>query len=490
MSEGTQRATILEALATGLAHHQRGEMPQAESIYRQILAADSRNADALHLLGVLALNTNRVSDAISLIEQAIAVAPNQGVYYSNLGSAYLSACRNDEARALLDHAIRLSPELANAHYNLAVALYNLGRLDESVASYRRALDVDPTDVRTHNNLGNLFLEMGRLDESLFHLEEALKLDPQCASALYNRSLGWLKQGRLPEGWQAYESRWLCPGFTKRETTQPAWNGAPIPGQTLLVHAEQGLGDTIQFIRYLPMVRTRCSNVIVEVQPGLLPLFQQSGIRGLVAQHTLTPPFDIQLPMASLPGAFGTTWPTIPRDGPYLLAKPDLVNHWRQALSQFTGFKVGIVWQGSPTYREDRYRSIPLPYFAALARVPGVQLISLQKGQGTEQIAMLRNQFHVLDLGSRLDERAGPFMDCAAIMKCLDLVISADTVTVHLAGALGVKAWAALRIGADWRWPIGHEWSPWYPTVRMFRQRSFNDWPGVFSEMADELQRLV
>ena len=482
--------TIAEALALAFAHHQRGELPQAEGLYRQILAADSRNAEALHLLGVLTLNTDRVGDAIALIEQAIAVAPNQGVYYSNLGSAYLSAGRQDDARAMLNHAVHLAPHLANAHYNLAVALYNLGRLDESVASYRRALELDPQDARTHNNLGNLFGELNKLDESLFHLEEALKRDPQCTSALYNRSLGWLKQGRLPEGWQAYESRWLCPGFTKRETTQPAWSGEPIPNQTLLIHAEQGLGDTIQFIRYLPLVRTRCPNVIVEVQPGLLPIFQQSGIRGLVAQHTLIPAFDKQLPMASLPRVFGTTWQTIPRDIPYLQADPELVNHWRRALAQYKGFKVAISWQGSPTYREDRYRSIPLPFFAALARVPGVQLISLQKGQGTDQIASLRGQFHVLDLGNRLDERAGPFMDSTAIMKCVDLVISADTATIHLAGALGVRAWVALRIGADWRWSADAGTSHWYPTMRLFRQRNLGDWAQVFSDLAAELQRLV
>lgn len=487
MSE--KAATIPEALALGFAHHQRGELPQAESIYRQILAADSRNAEALHLLGLVALNTNRVNDAITLIQQAITVAP-KGVYYSNLGSAYLSANRNDDARAMLMQAVRLSPEIANSHYNLAVALCNLGRLDDSVASYRRVLEWDPKDVRTHNNLGNLFLEQGKLDESLFHLEEALKLDPQYTSALYNRSLVWLKQGLRPEGWQAYETRWLCAGFTKRQTTEPAWTGEPLPDQTLLVHAEQGFGDMIQFIRYLPLVRARCPNVIVEVQPALLPLFQQSGIRGLVAQHTLTPKFDVQLPLLSLAAVFGTTPQTIPSDVPYLSAKDDLVDKWRQILAPYSGLKVGIAWQGNPTYREDRYRSIPLAFFSALAQVPGVQLISLQKGQGVEQIAALHNHFHVLDFSQHLDERAGPFMDSAAIMKCLDLVISADTVTIHLAGALGVKGWAALRIGADWRWPSGLEYSPWYPSVRMFQQRSFNDWAGVMNDMAKELQRLA
>ena len=483
-------ATLAQALTQGLHHHQTGQLSRAEQIYRQILAQQPVHADALHLLGALALQTGRRDEAVRLLEQAVAADPTIAVYHGNLASAYLTASRYEDAHAALQQAIRRDPAFVEAYYNLGVTLYNLGRLDEAVAAYRHCLELRAGNASAHGNLGDLLRELGQSDQALEHLEQALAAQPELPNAHYNRALVLLSLGRLAEGWDEYEWRWRCREFTRRSLAQPAWNGSPLVDQTLLIHAEQGLGDTIQFLRYLPLVRQRCGNVLVEIQANLVPLFEHSGFSGLIAQRAALPHFDVQLPMISLPHIFGTTLETIPAAGPYLKAKPELVNAWREKLSCYSQFKVGIVWQGSPSYREDRYRSIPLPFFAPLAQVPGVQLFSLQKGPGSEQLSMLHRAFHVVDLGSNIDTQSGPFMDSAAIMKNLDLVITSDTASAHLAGALGVPVWVALRIAPDWRWLTERADSPWYPSMRLFRQKQFGDWPGVFGKMADELRRMV
>lgn len=482
-------ATLAQALTQGLHHHQAGQLSRAEQIYRQILAQQPVHADALHLLGALALQTGRRDEAVRLLEQAVAADPTIAVYHGNLASAYLTAGRYEEARGALQQAIRRDPTFAEAFYNLGVVLYNLGRLDEAVDAYRHCLELRAGNASAHGNLGDLLRELGQFDQALAHLEQALAVDPQLPNAHYNRALVLLSLGRLEEGWAEYEWRWRCREFSRRQLAQPSWDGSPLADKTLLIHAEQGLGDTIQFIRYLPLARQRCGNVLVEVQANLVPLLECSGLSGLVAQRAALPRFDFQLPMLSLPGIFGTTLETVPAAVPYLKARPELVDSWREKLSRYSQFKVGIVWQGSPSYREDRYRSIPLPYFTPLAHVPGVQLFSLQKGPGSEQISSLRNEFHVVDLGS-IDTHAGPFMDTAAIMKNLDLIITSDTASAHLAGALGVPVWVALRIAPDWRWLTHRATSPWYPSMRLFRQKHFGDWPGVFEEIAHELRRTV
>jgi len=489
-------ATIAEALELGLQHHQSGRLPQAEQIYRQILDVQPQNADAAHLLGALALQTGRLDESLQLLERAVTSDPSIAVYHGNLGSAYLTAGRYEDARRALSAAVARDPDFADGYYNLGVTLYNLGRIDEAEACYRRSLELRPGDPTTHNNLADLLRELGRPTEALVHLDQALALDPEFAKARYNRALVWLSQGRMPEAWREYEWRWRCREFDRRQLPQPMWDGQPLRDQTLLIHAEQGWGDTLQFIRYLPWVRQRVPHTLVEVQAGLLPLLERSGFHGLIAQRAPLPPIDVQLPMVGLPALFDTTLDHLPVEVPYLRPDPKLVEQWRHTLSQIPAwngrspFRVGIAWQGNPTYREDRYRSIPLAFFAPLAQVPGVQLINLQKGPGREQISQLRGQFHVLDLGSAVDEAAGPFMDTAAIMHGLDLVVTSDTAVAHLAGGLGVPVWVPLRLGPDWRWLLDRSDSPWYPTMRLFRQTRFNDWAPVFNDLAAELAKMT
>jgi hypothetical protein len=274
----------------------------------------------------------------------------------------------------------------------------------------------------------------------------------------------------------------------RNFPQPQWDGSPLEGRTILIHAEQGLGDTIQFIRYAPLVKRRGGTVIVECQPVLSQLLAGCpGIDRLIAQGSPLPAFDVHVPLLSLPRIFGTTLADVPAEVPYLFADAALIERWRDELAGVPGVKIGIAWQGNTRFPADCMRSIPLTHFAPLAQVDGVRLFSLQKGPGREQLAATAAYLPVIDLADRLDEKAGGFMDTAAVVKNLDLIITSDTAIAHLAGALGVPVWVGLALGADWRYLLGREDSPWYPTMRLFRQTRLGDWDGVFERIASELR---
>ena len=464
-----------------------GKHALCEANWRHAIERDPRNAELHFQLGSELQSQGKLAAAVESLRLAVLYEPRHSEAQNNLGCAYRALQQIQQAEQCFRLAIAAMPDSPQAHYNLGGILYELGQLDEAVASHRRALELRPHDLATRNNLGNLLYELGHLDESLVHLEQTLSVDSELPSAHYNRALVWLSQGRMPEGWAEYEWRWRCLDPAPQRLNEPLWDGTPQPDKKLLLQSEQGLGDTIQFIRYLPLVRKLCPQTVVQIQPALLPLLEQSGITGLIPHTAPLPPIDLQMPLASLPWVFGTTLETIPLDIPYLHASTPLIDHWRERLAQYSGLKVGIAWQGSRTYRGDRYRSIPLSSFAPLAQVPGIRLLCLQKGPGVDQMIPLREELEVVDLGSEIDESAGPFMDTAAIMKNLDLVITSDTATAHLAGALGVKVWVALRIGPDWRWLAERQDSPWYPSMRLFRQSVFGHWLPVFEEMANVLK---
>jgi len=470
-------ATVAEAFSLAVQHHRVGNLRQAEQLYQQILRLQPDCPEAHNALGLLLPSLGRLEEAVTHCRQAL----------------------------------HYRPEYPEAHNNLANALHLQDKLDEAVAHYHQALRLMPHYAEAHNNLGLALTGQAKLDEALAHYRQCLETRPDFAGAHWNRSLLWLLRGNFEQGWQEYEwRRWTLPEFTTRPFSQPLWDGSALSGRTILLVAEQGLGDTLQSIRYAPLVKQRGGTVIVECLPPLLRLLAGfPGIDRLVARGSPLPAFDVQAPLLSLPRIFHTALATIPRAVPYLRANPQLVEHWRKSpksevrspksnpslrTSDFglrtSDFLVGLAWQGSPTYRYDRQRSIPLAHFARLAKAEGVQLISLQKGPGTEQLGALAGQLPVLDLGSRLDEGSGAFMDTAAIMMNLDLVISSDTAIPHLAGALGVPAWVALPLVPNWRWLLEREDSPWYPTMRLFRQTRQGQWEDVFERMAEELKAVV
>ncbi|HEV3445401.1 MAG TPA: DUF6165 family protein, partial [Gemmataceae bacterium] len=373
-----------------------------------------------------------------------------------------------------------------ARNNLGVALTDKGLPAEAAAVYRQVLHERPLAAEAHNNLGVLLEQQGKLTEATPCYEASLRIKPQSPDTHKNLALSWLMHGDYGRGWAEYEWRWRCSPV--RTFVQPRWEGRPLRGEEVLIYAEQGLGDTIQFVRYARLVQERGARVLVECPPPLERLLSRCpGIDRLIPQGTSLPDFAYQAPFLSLPGIFHTTLETVPAAVPYLSAEPALLDTWGAELADVAGFRIGIAWQGSKKYAGDAHRSIPLSMLEPLARLPGVRLISLQKGLGSEQLRDLGERWPVLDLGDRLDA-AGAFVDTAAIMTHLDLVVTSDTAVAHLAGALGVPVWIALSVASDWRWLRDREDSPWYPTVRLFRQQRWGDWPDVFERMAGELQR--
>jgi hypothetical protein len=302
------------------------------------------------------------------------------------------------------------------------------------------------------------------------------------------SICYLLDGDYQRGWPAYEARLRMPESVKLSGL-PRWQGEPLEGRNLFLVTEQGFGDTFQFIRYARLLRQRGARVVLGARPELgrlLASFPDMDELFLTGSG-VEPPCDFHLPLLSAPYALGTTVSTVPGEIPYLWADPDLTEHWRGELARIEGFKIGIVWQGSPGYQMDRWRSLPLRHFEPLARLPGVQLISLQIGPGSEQIASV--DFPVVDLSDRLDATAGAFMDTAAVIRNLDLLVGCDTGVSHLAGALGAPYFLALPWLADWRWLRDRDDSPWYPTVGLFRQQAFGQWPDVFQRMALAVEAL-
>ncbi len=307
----------------------------------------------------------------------------------------------------------------------------------------------------------------------------------------NQALIWFARGEYRKAWPAFAARLECNDYVRREVAAPLWDGAPLAGRTLFVHAEQGLGDTLHFVRYLPLAARTAARVWFDPQSALRPLLAQSGFADfLVPEGGPLPPFDVHAPLLSLaahlPDDRGEPyWP-----GAYLSADRRLVEHWRARLQRAPGCKIGIAWSDNAAYGYDHYRSTRLANFAPLAAIPGVQLISLQRGAGHEQLAEAGGQMNLLDLGAQLDVHRGAFMDTAAVMESLDLVISVDTSIGHLAGALDKPVWLALPFVADWRWLATGDTTAWYPATRMFRQESFNAWSPVFADMAKALRERL
>ena len=511
----------------GNALKDQEKLDEAVVCYRRAVQLKPGYAEAHNNLGNVLNEQGQPEEAAACFRKALELKPDYAEAHNNLGNAFQAQGKLDEAAACFRKAVEQKPDYAVAYNNLGLALKNQGNLDEAVACCRRALELRPDYAEGHNSLGIALWAQGNLAEAAACYGRALELTPDYAEAHLNRALFWLLSGNFAQGFPEFEWRWRKKDFPPRGFRQPLWDGGPLQEKTILLHAEQGFGDTFQFIRYAAWVRRRhpLAKVVVEVQQPLLGLLACSlrgdglppaagpcqgkeqacslrgeglppaaapgegkeqtdllGIDQLVGHGAALPEFDVHAPLLSLPWLCQTTLENVPADVPYLHAAPGLVTQWRERLNKFPGFKIGICWQGNSQYRGDRFRSIPLRRFAALAQVPGICWISLQKSEGSEQLAEVRNEFPVVDLAKELDEAAGPFMDTAAVMTNLDLVITSDTAIAHLAGALGVPAWVALPYVPDWRWLLRRSDSPWYPAMRLFRQKSRGDWAGVFEEM--------
>jgi tetratricopeptide (TPR) repeat protein len=466
-----------------------GRYDEAMIHCRQALRLRPDFAEAHNNLGNAYKALGELRRALACYQQALALKPDWVAGRINLGAALARLNNLDEAAAHYREALRLKPDCAEACFKLGSVSILQGKWDDASVAFQRALEHQPNQAKAYYGLGYALGEQGKLEEAASCFQQAVRLRPDDADAHWGLALSWLILGEFEQGWPEYEWRWRLNGWSPRQL--PTLSGmAPLAGRTILLYSEGGLGDTLQFVRYAAVVKQYGGRVIVGCQKSLLPLLASCpGIDRLVGTGSALPPFDLQAPLMSLPRILKTSRSSVPAEIPYLFPDASLQRKWLCRLKRYSGFKIGIAWQGNPRFNRDQQRSIPLVHFAPLAR-PGVCLISLQKNQGAEQLHAIADQFPVIDLGDRLDKRSAAFMDTAAVMKNLDLVITSDTAIAHLGGALGVPVWVALSFVPEWRWLLQREDSPWYPTMRLFRQTVAGDWDGVFARMAQELANAV
>ncbi|MBF0310483.1 MAG: tetratricopeptide repeat protein [Magnetococcales bacterium] len=441
-----------ELLTQALAAWQQGEVERCDRLSEQALALDPRRADGWTLSGMARRKLGYPEEAINRYRRAMELQPD-----------FPDPCNN----------------LANLHREQ-------GALREAVACYREALRRKPDFPEAWDNLGGTLQDMGEVEQAIEAFDHAIHLRPDYADAHWDRALALLLTGEFRRGWEGYEWRWQRGEPAPRPFPQPWWDGSDLNGRTLLVHAEQGLGDAIQFLRFLPGLKRGPGQVILEVQEPLLPLLRHfPGVDRLVARGAALPPFDLHIPLLSLPHRLGTTLESLPGREGYLKADPERVRRWQQRL-EGPGLKVGLVWAGNPRVRNDRYRSPRLKPLLPLLEIPGLRFFALQKGDGRADLLSCELPPHFVDLG----EGIGDLADTAAIMSGLDLVISSDTATAHLAGALGVPGWILLPFAPDWRWLRQRQDSPWYGSLTLFRQETPGDWPGVVRRVSEALRKRI
>lgn len=463
----------------GNALQQAGQLEAAVAAFRRALRLRPDHAPAHNALGAALRDKGALKEAAACHRRAIALCPREAEAHHLLGAALQRQGRLEEAVASYRQAIALQPQEAGVHNNLGTALQRLGQWVEAEASFRHSLRLRPWDANVLSNLGTTLKELGRWEEAMTCYRQAIALCPQHGPAHLNLGMGLLAEGAFEAGWAEYEWRWRC-AQAPRGFRQPQWRGEPAQGRTLLLHAEQGLGDTLQFCRYAELAAARGLRVVLEVQPPLRRLLQGlPGTVAVLAQGEALPAFDLHCPLLSLPLALGTRLESIPAAIPYLRAEAPEAPLWRGRLRAMGGQgpRIGLVWAGSPTLARDRERSLDPALLAPLLALPGLHFVSLQKGGPAAPPGL-----PLTDLMPEVRDLA----ETAALVAELDLVISVDTAVAHLAGALGQTVWLLDRFTPDWRWLRGRKDSPWYLSMRIYRQARPGDWAGVLETVKEDL----
>ena len=468
----------------GFIRLQRGRHADAIDYLTRAVKADTRSADAASNLGLALHGAGRIEQAIAQYREALALAPRHPEILYNLGNAYLALDFLDDALASYDEALAHNPSHVGARVNSGNALLRLNRPLDALASYEQALALMPDHPQILTNRGHVLRRLDRVDAALESFAAALRTSPEFAEAHFESALAHLTLGDFKAGWKAYEWRWKTGAFAdkRRSFRQPLWLGhVPLTARTILLHAEQGFGDTIQFIRYAPLLAGRGARVICEVQPELVSLLAQLEGIEIVARGCALPHFDLQCPLLSLPLAFGTEFSTVPAGTPYLVAPAAHAAQWRDRLPRGRP-RAGFVWSGSSAHKNDANRSIPLVRLAPLFETLPFACISLQREMRDADRAVLQRVSNLVDLGPELKD----FAETAAVIAQLDVVVSVDTAVAHLAGAMGKPLIILLPHAADFRWLREQAVTSWYPTARLLRQPAFGDWDSVVGCLAEEM----
>jgi tetratricopeptide (TPR) repeat protein len=474
----------------GASLDSKGLLDEAIACHNRAIELKPELAESHNNLGIALTHLHKLNEATAAFQRALELKPDFTEAHYNLGNVHRKAERDEPAIACYRRVLELNPQYAEVYFNLGTILEKREDEDGAIACLRRAVELSPDSAEAQFTLGSWLHAKGDLNEAIEHYQRAIALRPDCG-VHSSIAVALLKRGDFKTGWSEYEWRWKEGVIQARDFEQPRWNGEQLDGRVILLHAEQGFGDTIQFIRYASMVKRLGGTVVVECQNQLVDVLRRCpGVDDLVVAGTELPRFDTHSPLLSLPHLFKTSLETIPKNVPYLFADAGLVDCWRERLHDVSEFRIGINWHGRTGKGKFVRRNIPLECFHAIGEIPGVRLISLQKEATIDAEVDAKARLRVLEISEDFDQSHGPFMDTAAIMKNLDLVITSDTSVAHLAGALGVAVWVALTFVADWRWLLDRSDSPWYPTMRLFRQKKAGDWAGVFEEIGVALRERM
>jgi tetratricopeptide (TPR) repeat protein len=484
-------------VSLGSALRQQGQLDESVIHFRRASTLDPDNLAAFRLLGLVLHEVGQVDEAAHIFRQVSTRDPGDVESLTNLGACLCALGQVDDAIAACDLALALNPHHAPAHTNMGILLDMQNDFEAAVAAHRRAVEANPSYAQGYANLAVALGHAGEVDEALEVSRRAIALDPDKPQTRFNHSHALLMSGNLLNGF--VEHRWgrKCKGSSVGFPDLPGseWEGEPLAGRTLLLYAEFGIGDALQFVRYLPMIAAKerlkesseGGSIVLQVQPGIAPLLRTMPGVTVVSRGEPLPPFDVHLPLMDLPRIFRTTLDSIPAEIPYLHVDPVKLARWRHALDKTSLLKVGVVWAGNPLHKSDRFRSLSAEVVLPRLITPGVQLFSLQMEPRPEDVRVLTGlRADVIDLARAIDD----FTDTAAVVSALDLVIAVDTSVVHLAGAIGRPVWVLLPHALDWRWMHEREDTPWYPTVRLFRQHKTLAWDGVLSRVSAELARVA
>jgi tetratricopeptide (TPR) repeat protein len=468
-------------LQEGFLLHRQGALGEAAARYRQVLKRDRKNVTAQRALGVALQGLGQLDEALASFARAAALSPNDPVGHHHHAAVLMLLERYDEAIAVLDRLLALAPDTVKAHVDRALALHALERNAEALAALDRAIALAPETPRLQIDRSTLLYHVGRLDDAVAAVERAAALQPDDPDVLFNRAFFALLRGHFAEGWRGYEHR---PSARRLRDAlpYPRWSGE-ADGATLVLHAEQGLGDTMQFVRFAGVLAARGRRVVLMGPPKLKALISTApGVAAYVSEAAELRHFEPirWLPLLSVPFVLGVTLQTVPHEVPYLTPDPARLAHWRERIGT-QGLRIGVNWQGKVAGVINPGRSFPLAALAPLAEIAGVRLISLQKGADAELAASpLRARIEVIE---NFDSGPDAFADTAAVMASVDLVVTCDTSTAHLAGALACPTFVALKAFPEWRFMLDRDDSPWYPTMRLFRQRRPGEWDDVFDRIA-------
>jgi tetratricopeptide (TPR) repeat protein len=469
--------------AEGIRLASAGQLAEAVQHFQRAVQFEPQNPVWHFNAGLAGHQLNHLAAAIESYQKAVGLKPDFFEAWDNLGAAYKAAGQLDAAVTAGQKATMLRPQAPGACLNLGNALKALGDLPGAEAAYRRALALEPANPKPQLNLANTLREAGRLPEAIDLLRQVVGKNPRLAEAHRDLAFALLISGALAEGWAENEWRWETEEMRKKRRTfdQPSWRGENFSGRTLFVYTEQGFGDAIQFVRFIRLAAERGGHVILECQPALKRLLEQvSGVSRIVVRDEPLPPFDYQVPLLSLPNVLGITLESIPNPVPYL--KPSGTGIGELPPANDSAFRIGLVWAGNPAHQNDHGRSLPFRELEPLLGLTGISLYSLQIGKRVEDLRHSDSAGRIFDLSPRLTD----FSATAALIDQLDLIISVDTAVAHLAGALAKPVWLLLPYAPDWRWLLGRADSPWYPTMRLFRQPSPGQWAGVIRAVVDQL----